>query len=279
VDEYWHGDACPRYVEFATELIVGGVGNPVNANTSLVRSAFRPSDDATILPFLIPANAFMSVELEHLSFILRDTRIHTPSLTNSIALMADKARAISLGIANGIKENAIFHHPIFSHVYAYEVDGYGGRIFMDDANLPSLLSLPLLGFVDKKDPVYQATREMVLSTFGNPFYLTGRQFHGIGGPHIGVRHAWPMSLLVQIMTSDDDVEIMELLDLLKTSTAGLGLMHESGTSTLFLTLMESECSEGGRVYQALVCMGEWIVWGDDTGLDCTETGVDFGEGI
>jgi meiotically up-regulated gene 157 (Mug157) protein len=168
--------------------------------------------------------------------------------------LAEKARAISLGIANGIKENAIFHHPIFSHVYAYEVDGYGGRIFMDDANLPSLLSLPLLGFVDKKDPVYQATREMVLSTFGNPFYLTGRQFHGIGGPHIGVRHAWPMSLLVQIMTSDDDVEIMELLNLLKTSTAGLGLMHESGMSTLLLMLMEV------NVRRVVEYTRPWFAW-------------------
>jgi len=211
-----------------SELILGGVGNPVNGNTSLVRSAFRPSDDATILPFLIPANAFMSVELEHLSLILRDRRVHSLSSTDSITTIAEKARAISHGIANGINENAIFKHPIFSDVYAYEVDGYGGRIVMDDANLPSLLSLPLVGFVDRKDRVYQATRKMVLSDLGNPYYLTGHQFKGIGGPHIGVRHAWPMSLLVQIMTSDDDVEIIESLRLLKSSTGGLGLMHESG---------------------------------------------------
>ena len=219
-----------------TELIVAGVGNPVNENTSLVRSAFRPSDDATILPFLIPANAFMSVELEHLSIILQDRRVHTPSSMDSIAIIAEKARVISRGIANGIHENAVFKHPIFSDVYAYEVDGYGGRIFMDDANLPSLLSLPLLGFVDRKDPVYQATRKMVLSSLGNPYYLTGHQFEGIGGPHIGIRHAWPMSLLVQIMTSDDDVEIMKLLGLLKSSTGGLGLMHESGNPFLLSVL-------------------------------------------
>ena len=155
---------------------------------------------------------------------------------DSIAIIAEKARVISRGIANGIHENAVFKHPIFSDVYAYEVDGYGGRIFMDDANLPSLLSLPLLGFVDRKDPVYQATRKMVLSSLGNPYYLTGHQFEGIGGPHIGIRHAWPMSLLVQIMTSDDDVEIMKLLGLLKSSTGGLGLMHESGNPFLLFLL-------------------------------------------
>jgi len=98
---------------------------------------------------------------------------------------------------------------------------------MDDANLPSLLSLPLLGFVDRHDPIYQNTRKMVLSRLGNPYFLEGEQFKGIGGPHVGTRNAWPMSLLVQIMTSDDDDEIMELLEMLKTSTANLGLMHES----------------------------------------------------
>jgi len=211
-------------------LILGGIGNPVNANTSLVRSAFRPSDDATILQFLVPSNAFMSVELGHLHTILRDLKSYPSVSGDTISFWAEKARAMSDAIASGIKDHAVFNHPLFKQVYAYEVDGYGGRIFMDDANLPSLLSLPLLGFVDRNDPTYLATREMVLSGLGNPYFLKGRQFIGIGGPHIGVRHAWPMSLLVQIMTSDKDEEIVELLELLKISTGGLGLMHESGSS-------------------------------------------------
>jgi uncharacterized protein len=211
-------------------LILGGVGNPVNANTSLVRSAFRPSDDATILQFLIPSNAFMSVELDHLYTMLRALKSHTSISADTVSLLTEKARAMSDAIASGIKEHAVFNHPLFKQVYAYEVDGYGSRIFMDDANLPSLLSLPLMGFVDRNDPTYLATREMVLSGQGNPYFLKGYQFKGIGGAHIGVRHAWPMSLLVQIMTSDNDEEIMELLELLKTSTGGLGLMHESGSS-------------------------------------------------
>jgi meiotically up-regulated gene 157 (Mug157) protein len=99
---------------------------------------------------------------------------------------------------------------------------------MDDANLPSLLSLPLLGFLDKSDQVYINTRKMVLSRHGNPYFLSGTQFQGIGGPHIGLRHAWPMSVIVQIMTSDNDTEILQCLDMLKKSTGGLGLMHESG---------------------------------------------------
>ena len=192
-----------------------------------MRSAFRPSDDATILQFLVPANAFMSVELSHVADILHHLRSYASVSSETISFMAEKAETFSQSIAMGIAENAVFDHPVFGKVFAYEVDGYGGRIFMDDANLPSLLSLPLLGFLEASDPIYIATRKMVLSSLGNPYFLQGRQFKGIGGPHIGTKHAWPMSLIVQIMTSDQDDEITELLTMVKESTGGLGLMHES----------------------------------------------------
>lgn len=35
--------------------------------------------------------------------------------------------------------------------FLYEVDGFGNGYFMDDANLPSLLGLPLFGFIDIND--------------------------------------------------------------------------------------------------------------------------------
>jgi uncharacterized protein len=207
---------------------LAGSGNPVNGNISLVRSAFRPSDDATILPFLIPANAFMSVELAHLSKILRDFQSHASASYDGIVDLAQTAQAVSNAIVDGINEQGIFDHPLFGKVFAYEVDGYGSRIFMDDANIPSLLSLPLLGFLDRTNKIYLATRKMILSSRGNPYFLQGAQFRGVGGPHIGTRHAWPMSIIVQIMTTDDNDEISELLEMLKISTRGLGLMHESG---------------------------------------------------
>ena len=97
---------------------------------------------------------------------------------------------------------------------------------MDDANLPSLLALPLLGFVSMDDKVYQNTRRMILEKNGNPYFLTGRALKGIGGPHIGLQNAWPMSLLVQAMTSDDDEEIEEILSAVK-KVSQLGLVHES----------------------------------------------------
>lgn len=116
---------------------------------------------------------------------------------------------------------------------------------MDDANLPSLLSLPLLGFVEKSDPVYVNTRKMTLSRHGNPYFLSGSEFEGIGGPHIGLRHAWPMSVIVQIMTSDNDTEILHCLNMLKKSTGGLGLMHESGTQPLVSICFLYSCFPGG----------------------------------
>jgi len=170
----------------------------------------------------------MSVELAHLNTILRDLKSRSPTLSDTISSLAERSRYISDAIANGIRQHAIFNHPLFGQVCAYEIDGYGGRIFMDDANVPSLLSLPLLGFVHRRDPIYVATRRMVLSRYGNPYFLEGSQFKGIGGPHIGTMHAWPMSLMVQIMTSDDDEEILETLELLKRAAGPLGLMHESG---------------------------------------------------
>ncbi|KAF1733980.1 Meiotically up-regulated protein [Beauveria bassiana] len=194
-----------------------GVGNPLNNGTGLVRSAFRPSDDATILGFFIPANAMMSVELGRAAAML-----------NKIGKDAAGAELDkwSKTIREGVMEHGVIEHKTFGKIFAYEVDGFGSSIIMDDANYPSLLALPLMGFVDVKDPIYQNTRKMLLSKKGNPYYLTGKKFKGIGGPHIGLKNAWPMSLLVQAQTSDDDDEIMACVNMVLAASPK-GLVHES----------------------------------------------------
>lgn len=208
-----------RQTNVGTEtLALHGAGNPTNLNTSLIRSAFRPSDDATILQFFIPANAFMAVELKRSKKLLAAA---------GYGKLADDLYTRGEKIEQGVWEHGVYENRNFGKVFAYEVDGYGSVINMDDANLPSLLSLPLLGFVDASNEVYQNTRRMLLSKAGNPYFLKGPDFAGIGGPHIGVRYAWPMSLLVLIRTSDDDAEITAALELVKKTTGGLGLMHES----------------------------------------------------
>jgi meiotically up-regulated gene 157 (Mug157) protein len=156
-------------------LPLSGVGNPLNYGSGLVRSAFRPSDDATILGFYIPANAQMAVELQRTAEVLAAAK-----KDDLAATLKKRSKAIS----DGIWEHGVVTHKNYGLVFAYEVDGYGSQILMDDANVPSLLALPILGFVDTENDVYQNTRKMLLGKAGNPYYLEGKAFHGIGGMSI-----------------------------------------------------------------------------------------------
>ena len=198
-------------------LSLGGVGNPLSNGTGLIRSAFRPSDDATILPFLIPANAFLSVEMKRTAQILKKA-----SKKDLASQLQTRAKAIE----DGIWTHGVTNHSRYGEVFAFEVDGYGSHILMDDANIPSLLSLPFLGFCDADNKIYKNTRRMILEKQGNPYFLQGRSFSGIGGPHVGLLRAWPMSRLMQAMTSDDDEEIEAVLSAVK-KVSRLGLVHES----------------------------------------------------
>ncbi|PWY70675.1 DUF1237 domain protein [Aspergillus eucalypticola CBS 122712] len=208
-----------RQTTLGTETLnLAGIGNPLNGGTGLIRSAFRPSDDATILGFFIPANAMMSVQLKKTADLIR--------AAGGDSTLASNLQTRGENLEQAVRQHGIFNHPKYGDVYAFEVDGYGSRIFMDDANIPSLLALPYLGFVDKSDQVYQNTRKMILDPNGNPYYLTGSDFHGIGGPHIGLENAWPMSLLVQALTTDNVTEITDSLNLVRNSSL-LGLVHES----------------------------------------------------
>ncbi|CAK9442002.1 uncharacterized protein LODBEIA_P58060 [Lodderomyces beijingensis] len=249
------GQSLPFYYSFQRQtnigsetLPLGGVGNPVNYGTGLVRSAFRPSDDATILQFFIPGNIHMVTELKRArKNILNKEGLASVSeyMREAMVAFGESTDQLIGAIESGIKEFGIVEHPRWGKVFAYEVDGYGSATFMDDANIPSLLSIPDLGYTSVKDVVYQNTRKMILEKSGNPYYLKGLHFEGIGGPHIGIKNAWPMSLLVKIRTSDDDEEIMSSLEMVLDSTADLGLMHESVDVN----------SEGGAQYTR-----SWFAW-------------------
>ena len=217
-----------RSTAVGTETLnLAGIGNPLAPNTGLIRSAFRPSDDATTFGFMIPANAMMSVELERTSRILTKYASTLPSTSTATAIsnMAADLYTRSKVIRNGIFEHAVVDHPKHGKVFAYEVDGYGSSLLIDDANIPSLLSLPKLGFLNASDDIYQNTRRMILSS-ANPYFLEGPFFSGIGGPHIGLRNAWPMSVLMQAMTSSSDEEILECLERVKNVSV-YGLINES----------------------------------------------------
>lgn len=235
-------------------LSLGGVGNPLNAGTGLIRSAFRPSDDATILGFFIPGNAMMSVELKRTAAMLKSVGKNK---------LSERLQERGESIEKGIWEHGVVMHKRYGEVFAFEVDGFGSTIIMDDANLPSLLALPLMGFVEKDNKVYQNTRKMILEQGGNPYYLEGLAFAGIGGPHIGLQHAWPMSRLVQAMTSDNDEEIGAVLRDVR-STSRLGLVHESinvERATDYTRKHRLYCHQSTEppwliIFRKLVCVGQ-----------------------
>ncbi|KIW15229.1 hypothetical protein PV08_05274 [Exophiala spinifera] len=205
-----------RPSNLSMDCVTGGIGNPVNRGTGLIKSIFRASDDATILPFHIPSNAFVAVELRRIATLLT-------SVDNVLASECDQ---LGIAVEDGIYKHGVHQHPVYGAVFAYEVDGYGSHIFMDDASPPSLLSLPYLGFVPADNPVYVNTRRMVLSRKGNPYYVVGSELEGQGSPHINLETMWPIGTIVQALTTDVDDEIRWCLETLKKSSAGLGLIHE-----------------------------------------------------
>ena len=207
-----------RRTSWATDGVpLGGYGYPAKP-VGLIHSMFRPSDDATIFPFLIPSNFFAVVSLQQLAEL--SAKIYND------AAFANECTALSKEIENALLQHAIVTHPQFGKVYAYEINGYGSFNLMDDANVPSLLSLPYLGAVKNTDPVYINTRKLLLSNY-NPFFFKGKASEGIGGPHAGTDLIWPLSIIIRALTSNNDVEIKKCLGILQQSHAGTGFMHET----------------------------------------------------
>ena len=205
------------------DTLLHGVGPPA-ARTGMIRSAFRPSDDSCTFPFLVPANAMAVVELQHTAALLRALNA---SLGEGVAARCER---IATDISNGITRYGIIDRPdLGGRVYAYEVDGFGNANFMDDANIPSLLSLPWLGYVASTDPTYLRTRSYVLSTASNPWFFSGPAGEGVGSPHTGANTVWPMAITMRALTSSSDAEITQCLAALKQSASAPGswLMHES----------------------------------------------------
>jgi len=194
-----------------------GLGNPARP-VGLIHSAFRPSDDSCIYPFLIPANLYAVVALKQLAEIL--------STVLSEQKLAGECRALAQQITAAVNTYGKALIRRYGLVYAYEVDGFGNRLFMDDANVPSLLSLPYLGCCAENDPVYRRTRAFILSG-DNPYFFRGRAAEGVGGPHVGANMIWPLGIIVRALTSMDEKEILSCLRMLKNTHAGTGFMHEA----------------------------------------------------
>ncbi len=187
------------------------------AYTGMTWCAFRPSDDACQQGYLVPANMFAVVILDYMCRLLAEMDGQKDFI--------DEIKKLRQEIEKGIQTYGIIETEAFGPVYAYEVDGYGNYLLMDDANVPSLMAIPYFGYRDTWDPIYQNTRRMLLS-HENPYYYEGKVAKGIGSPHTPEDYIWPIALAIQGLTSESDEEKQEILDMLVAMDADILLMHE-----------------------------------------------------
>jgi meiotically up-regulated gene 157 (Mug157) protein len=198
-------------------LPLSGFGNPA-LPVGMIYSMFRPSDDACTYPLFVPANLFAVVSLRQLAALAAHAL--------GDAQLASEANQLAGEVEQALQLYGKIEHPKHGEIWAYEVDGYGNALRMDDANAPGLLSLAYLECCAMDDPLYRRTREFALST-SNPYFFRGKAAEGIGGPHVGLNWIWPMSITMRALTSSDESEIRQCLRWLRDTTAGTGFMHES----------------------------------------------------
>lgn len=220
--EQRHEELSPyRFVRpgaIATETLVReGLGTPVGP-TGMTWSGFRPSDDACTYGYNIPGNLLAAQGLRYLAELAFAHWADTELASDAFALAAE--------LVAGVEKHGIVEHPRHGRIYAYEVDGLGGQLLMDDANMPSLLSLPLVS-PDVYDPeVYARTRSFVLGP-DNPWWFSGSAASGVGSPHTRERRIWPIALAVEGLTSGSAERQRELVALLLATDAGTGRIHEA----------------------------------------------------
>lgn len=219
VQQRKHGDGPYRFQRESTvsteTLPASGLGNPVSP-VGLIASGFRPSDDACIFPFLVPSNLFAVTSMRQLAEMAN-------AVINDSAL-ANQANSLANEVERALRQYAIVSTSEGT-IWAYEVDGFGSQLLMDDANVPSLLGLPYLSS-SPDAALYARTRAFCWSE-RNPWFFRGSAGEGIGGPHVGKDMIWPMSQITYALTSTREDEIRRSLAMLKEAATGFGFMHES----------------------------------------------------
>lgn len=211
-------------------------GTPIHY-TGMVWSGFRPSDDACHYGYFIPGNCFILVILDQLLALLID---------NKQEKLKEKIIQLKSEIFEGINRYGLITDQSGSLYYAYEIDGLGNQLFMDDANVPSLLSLPFLGYCKENDPIYLNTRKKCLSE-QNPYYYSGSYLTGIGSPHTPPQYVWPISIAMEGLTTADIAMIKEKI--LKIANTGD---------------QTNQCHEGIDVNDPKNYKREWFSWSNMT---------------
>lgn len=193
-----------------------GKGEPTNY-TGMTWSGFRPSDDACRYGYLIPANMFAVVVLGYMENYLREIYEDTE--------LAEQAAKLKESIEEGIRQYGIVETGEYGKVYAYETDGLGNYNLMDDANVPSLLSIPWLKYREKEDSVYENTRRFILSR-NNPYYYEGTAAKGVGSPHTPDQYIWHIALTMEGLTAAKQEDKLRILNTLLATDADKMVMHE-----------------------------------------------------
>lgn len=210
---FFRRENCPQI----DTLPADGKGNEVSY-TGMTWSGFRPSDDRCLYGYLVPSNMMAVCALKKAAELANvgydDNKLES------------ECRSLAFDIDEGIRNHGIYEHPKFGKMYAYEVNGMGDMLLMDDANSPSLLSAPYIGYCDKDDEIYQNTRRFILSC-ENPWYFDGGVAKGVGSPHTGTDKIWHIALCMQALTSNDPAEIEKCLNMIANTHAGTFRMHES----------------------------------------------------
>lgn len=203
---------CP-----ATDTLPREGKGAMTGKTGMTWSGFRPSDDACTYGYLVPANMFAVVALKYIAEIAEQIWAD--------ASLQEEALALAEQIEAGIYEFGIVESKEFGTIFSYETDGLGNYNLMDDANVPSLLAIPYLGFCSDDDPVYLNTRRFILSK-ANPYYYAGTAAQGIGSPHTPEGYVWPISLAIQGLTAASREEKLRMLEMLERTDADTLFMHE-----------------------------------------------------
>ncbi len=208
----------PRDSSYAhKELTNDGKGRPVGY-TGMIWTGFRPSDDACYYNFLIPSEMFAVVALGDMAEIER-------SVYHNV-VKANEAQSLRDEVQRGIQTYGLVLVPKYGYIYAYEVDGLGHAILTDDANIPSLLSAPYIGYTTPNDRYYENTRRFLLSA-DNPSFYQGQVARGIGSFHTPDHWIWPLALIMEGLTATTDNEKQDVLTQLLASDPGDHLLHES----------------------------------------------------
>ncbi|WP_334330387.1 glycoside hydrolase family 125 protein [Companilactobacillus sp. HBUAS59699] len=197
-------------------LVNDGRGSDIGY-TGMIWSAFRPSDDACVYGYLIPANMFAVLVLGYIQ------EIFTEIIPDE--QISERAKNIQREVRAGIEAFGTTINAAGEKVYSYETDGLGHHLLMDDGNVPNLLSTPYLHYTTMDDPIYLNTRKTILSS-ENPYFYAGKYGQGLGSPHTPANYIWHIALAVQGLTQTSQTEKARLLQNMVDTTAGTNLMHE-----------------------------------------------------